>query len=229
MAFPGKFDISYYKGDTYEFRIYPKDNSGAQFNLASYSTSPKFTISNTLGTPSAGQDPKVVIEGYAQVSDDYTYVTCAITPSNGANMTAGTNYVYDVQISQPFEPYDYVYTLLSGTISVSEQVTEPGVPPSPNPPRNVLIEEVTATAVTISWTAPPVGVGSAISGYKLYRLSDPEDFGTATFIEQVSSSTLNYTFGSLSSNTQYGFVVKSYNDGGNSIGAGNYTTTLSGS
>lgn len=117
MAFPGTFNISYYKGDTYEFRIYPKDSAGNTFSLANYTNENiKFSISTARGvTPT--------IEAYAQKSLDNSYISCAILPSNGQVMTAGTTYVYDIQISRTATPYNYVFTLMTGTISVTEQVT----------------------------------------------------------------------------------------------------------
>lgn len=117
MAFPGTFNISYYKGDTYEFRIYPKDSAGNAFSLADYiDENIKFSISTARGvTPT--------IEGYAQKSDDDSYIQCAILPSNGEDMTAGTSYVYDVEISRTASPYNYVFTLMTGTISVTDQIT----------------------------------------------------------------------------------------------------------
>ena len=117
MAFPATFNISYYKGDTYEFRIYPKDKSGSAFNLGSY-TQVKFTINTTRGTTS-----DTPIEGYAQISDDGTYIQCAILPGNGALMSAATTYVYDVEVSKTSSPYNLVYTLITGTITVKDQVT----------------------------------------------------------------------------------------------------------
>ncbi len=36
MAFPGTYNINYYKGDTYQFRIYPKDTAGYPFDLSVY-------------------------------------------------------------------------------------------------------------------------------------------------------------------------------------------------
>jgi hypothetical protein len=117
MAFPATFNINYYKGDTYEFRIYPKDKSGSVFNVSSY-TDVKFTINTSRGTSS-----DTPIEGYAQISDDGTYVQCAILPGNGALMSAATTYVYDVEIKKTASPYNLVHTLLTGTISVTDQVT----------------------------------------------------------------------------------------------------------
>lgn len=119
MAFPGTFNISYYKGDTYEFRIYPKDSNGNVFDLTDYDDENiEFTIANGRG---AGNDQ---FTGYAQKSSDGSYIRCAILPSTAANMTAGTQYVYDIEIKDlTNSSFQYVYTLLTGTISVTEQIT----------------------------------------------------------------------------------------------------------
>jgi hypothetical protein len=118
MAFPGTYNFTYYKGDTFEFRIYPKDSTGAPFDLSTF-TNVAFTISTTRG--SAGVEDQ--IEGFTEVSDDETYILCTVTPSNGSNMNAGTNYVYDVEISKTGVDYNLVYTLITGDITVREQVT----------------------------------------------------------------------------------------------------------
>lgn len=121
MAFPGTFNISYYKGDTYEFRVYPKDSTGSAFDLTNYANDDiKFTISNQRGTSGvSGQ-----VECFAQKSLDGSHILCTIRPTDGAQLTAGTQYVYDVEIgtTQP-SSYDLVYTLLTGNISVTDQVT----------------------------------------------------------------------------------------------------------
>lgn len=124
MAFPGTFNIDYYKGDTFEFRVYPKDSAGAAFPLEEYATGGEtaFTIAPSRG---ALEDPLDAIEGYAVISADYEYVQCAITPANGAELTAGTTYVYDVQISKTDAPYDFTFTLLTGSITITDQVTQP--------------------------------------------------------------------------------------------------------
>jgi len=118
MAFPGTLNINYYKGDSYEFNIYPKDSSNAPFNLDGYSV--KFTIAETRGSSS-------IIEGHATISSDNSRIECAIMPGNGASMNAAKDYQYDVEITKNASPYKKVYTLLTGTIFVEEQVTPPGV------------------------------------------------------------------------------------------------------
>lgn len=118
MAFPGTYNFSYYKGDTLEFRVYPKNSSGTAFDLSDYSDSALFTISTARGD--AGIEDQLV--GYTEVSEDATYILCVITPDIGEQLEAGTQYVYDVEISKSALPYDIVYTLLTGTIAVTDQV-----------------------------------------------------------------------------------------------------------
>jgi hypothetical protein len=120
MTFPGTYNISYYKGDTLEFRVYPKDSSGAAFDLTDYdnASGPLFTISTVRG--SAGLANQV--QAYAEISTDNTHILCAIRPSDGEELTSGTTYVYDVEISKEDSPYDIISTLLTGTITVTEQV-----------------------------------------------------------------------------------------------------------
>lgn len=136
MAFPGSYDFTYYKGDTLEFRIYPKDASGAAFNLSGYEAI--FTIATARGATSVQERAA----GYTHINGDESYILCAIPPSLGNSSTfliANSVYVYDVQISNPDadgtsddsnmsndtdgKPYDYVYTLLTGNITVRDQVT----------------------------------------------------------------------------------------------------------
>lgn len=117
MAFPGTYNISYYKGDTYEFKIYPKTNSGAVFDLTGYSV--KFMFSTTRGADGISSR----LTGYASISSDKTHISCAILPGNGDEMSADSTYTYDVEISKSSTPYSLVYTLLTGDITVTDQVS----------------------------------------------------------------------------------------------------------
>ena len=117
MAFPGKYDFNYYKGDTYEFKIYPKTTAGQAFSLENYSS--QFNIATSKGLDSEQQIP-----AYAEISPDNTYITCAITPTEGNQLQAGTRYVYDIEVrNMNASPYALVYTLLSGSITIEDQVT----------------------------------------------------------------------------------------------------------
>jgi hypothetical protein len=112
MAFPGTYNFSYYKGDTFEFVIRPKNSNGSNFDLAGYTAA--FFIASARG-----DNPSFSLEANAVVNSVDDIVTCTILPSAGNSLDAGT-YVYDVEItSGP----SVVYTLLTGNISVTEQVT----------------------------------------------------------------------------------------------------------
>jgi hypothetical protein len=82
----------------------------------------KFTMSTERGADGISDQ----IEGYSKISSDGTYIDCAILPLNGIAMDFSLNYVYDVQVFKAGTPgvtYDLVTTLLTGTISVTEQIT----------------------------------------------------------------------------------------------------------
>jgi hypothetical protein len=150
MAFPAIYDFNYYKGDTFEFRIYPKKNDGTVFDLSSfyiptnYANTPddvtdtsapydsaQFTIAEVRGaTKIVNSLPVAVvpIKCFARVSDDNTFVQCAIRPAEGNQLVAGTEYVYDVEVKKPAGlsgsgQYEVVQTLLTGKITITDQVT----------------------------------------------------------------------------------------------------------
>ena len=121
MAFPGTYNFNYYKGDTFDFVIYPKDSAGNVFDLTGYSAI--FTMSTTRG--SAGVSNAIICD--ATISDDYSSILCRISAENGATLNASVAYVYDVEITKVVQennlPVTYTYTLINGTVSVKEQVS----------------------------------------------------------------------------------------------------------
>lgn len=215
MAFPGTYDINYYKGDTLEFRIYPKDSNGDAFPLSQY-VSPngvtRFTIATGKGVTEGN------INGYAKISNDQQYILCAITPANGALMTAGVDYVYDVEIARTNAPYDFVYTLLKGSINVEEQVTPVTDFSELSPPNNAtdLTYTTTADSISIGWTAPAEGADP--TGYKLYIIPYTTDLATilAAFqadpFDEVTSEIDSYTFTGLDTLAGYLVGVLAFND-----------------
>jgi hypothetical protein len=137
MAFPGTLNISYYKGDTYEFRIYPKTADGDVFDLTPY-VGGDYDDDNDPGTPVVDADAVVFSfaetrgeadphKCFAEISDDKTYITCVIRPEDSQYLDAGTTYVYDVQIFKPADTetiYPTIHTLLTGNITVTGQVSQ---------------------------------------------------------------------------------------------------------
>lgn len=112
MAFPGTYNFGYYKGDTYEFVLRPKDANGAEFDLDG------FTAAFTIAT-SRGDSPTFSVAASASVDTVNNTITCTILPSVGNQLDAGS-YVYDVQITSGST---VIYTIVTGNISVTEQVT----------------------------------------------------------------------------------------------------------
>lgn len=148
MAFPAIYDFNYYKGDTFEFRIYPKKNDGTVFDLSAfydtnsnYNSDPidnvspsvlpyesaRFTIAPARGTLTTAQLAQRVT-CFARISDDNTFVQCAIRSSDSSVLVAGVEYIYDVEVRKPAGAsgsgtYDIVHTLLTGKITITDQVT----------------------------------------------------------------------------------------------------------
>lgn len=125
MAFPGTYNFNYYKGDTFEFKVYPKTSAGSAFDLSTYhpdngGNGAAFTISTARG--SSGVADKIVCSATISLSDNS--ITCRISPTNG-NLLNQINqqYVYDVEISKGSGSTATVFTLINGLISVTDQVT----------------------------------------------------------------------------------------------------------
>ena len=112
MAFPATYNFNYYRGDSYEFVIYPKNANGTAFDLTSYDTN-LFTIATARGSSGT-------LVGTGTVTSGSPSLTCKITPALGDIMSAA-NYVYDVQIHNTSASTKY--TLLTGAITVVQDVT----------------------------------------------------------------------------------------------------------
>lgn len=118
MAFPATYNFSYYRGDTFEFNITPKDAAGNEFDLTGYTST--FTVANKRG------DGSVQVECFSEI--DGNVVRCAITPTNSEDVDfpTGSQAVYDVEIFKVAgisDSYDFNYTLMTGTITITEQIT----------------------------------------------------------------------------------------------------------
>lgn len=116
MAFPGTYNFNYYRGDTTEFVVRPKNSNGDAFDLTGYSAN--FTIANKRGDAV----DVVQYEAQAVVNDTTNIVTCTIIPSLGRTLAAGT-YVYDVQITDETPNPDVILTILTGTVTVTNDIT----------------------------------------------------------------------------------------------------------
>jgi hypothetical protein len=119
MAFPSTFNINYYEGDTYEFKIYPKNSVGGVFTLTPPPGQDQFwTPAFTIATSRGAGATQIICD--AAIGSDST-ISCEIKPAKGRQLVAGTSYVYDVQISN--SSTGKVFTLLTGTVSVTADVS----------------------------------------------------------------------------------------------------------
>jgi hypothetical protein len=191
MAFPGTFNIDYYKGDTYEFLIYPKDSSGAPFSLAGYGAE-RFTIAPTRGEINLNN----IVECYAEIQNDH--ILCVIRPSDGEKLEVEDSpYYYDVEIENTNGDYTKLYTMLTGSITVTEQVTPKKL--VPNLPTSITITNVTDTSFTINWLAPESG--QPFSGFLVGLNTAPTLTGAR--LESVGQDARSYTFSDLEAGTYF--------------------------
>jgi hypothetical protein len=245
MSFPATFNINYYMGDTYEFRIFPKDASGAPFPLAQF-PNVRFTIATRRGVLPETEPQR--IQGFAEIAIDRTSILCSITPANSADLDASRQYVYDVEISRTASPYDQVFTLLTGNISIQDQVTPIIVPPlqAPGPIQSQTVLGVTTSSITVGWLPPTTG-GAPVE-YKLYIIPyDPalentfalnqlvaalptltpftETGNTFTFTSTTAVPALSIPSLPLLPDTPYLYAIVASNSIGDSAPVGNFNVT----
>jgi hypothetical protein len=117
MAFPGTYNFNYYRGDTFEFKIFPKLQDGTKFDLSNYTA--KFTVANRRGTGATA----VVTMNNPTISVSEGSIVCTISATNGRGLTSGVPWVYDVEIARTAGVANTA-TLLTGSITVTEDVTQ---------------------------------------------------------------------------------------------------------
>ena len=113
MAFPGTYNFNYYRGDTFSLIVKPKDANGDPFDLVGYTAS--FVIANARGA-----SPSLYYSGTAVINTVDDIVTATIPAGTGNNLLPTTSWVYDIQITDGSN----IYTLLTGTITVTDDVRE---------------------------------------------------------------------------------------------------------
>jgi hypothetical protein len=219
MSFPATYNIQYYYGDTYEFVIFPKNTSGDPFSLEDVNWEARFTIATARGELPSGEPPK--IEGFAEIAEDRSSILCTIRPSDADAIDPDRQYVYDVEIRKAQSPYDFVYTLLTGNISVTKDITEAVVQePDQEPlnPVNLEVSEETFSSFKVEWDQPTSG--GRPSSYKLVILPYTEDLEQLQFAAVTNPITIpgtasSFTFSGLFENTEYSVAVLAANATGN--------------
>ena len=118
MSFPATFNINYYKGDFYQFVVRPKTSTGDNFPVSDTTHNAYFYISSSRGGNSSA-----TIEASATI--DGSSIVATILPTVGNQLEQATTYFYDVSVEKK-EDNNELYTLLTGTISVTADITRPG-------------------------------------------------------------------------------------------------------
>ena len=119
MAFPSTYNINYYRGDTYKFEISPKTSDNEAFPLGGWSAI--LTIATSRG-PSPAFSVSANVTKKDNGTPNPTTFICEISPTTGRQLEGGKQYVYDVQMTKG----DEIYTLLTGTIFVTDDITGAG-------------------------------------------------------------------------------------------------------
>ena len=116
ISFPATYAIRYYEGDLYQFVIRPKDSAGDPFPISSATHDAFFYVSTARGGSASA-----TIELTASIVSGNVVATIEPSDNLGA---AATSYIYDVSVRNKTNNQE-IYTLLTGTISVTRDITEP--------------------------------------------------------------------------------------------------------
>jgi hypothetical protein len=119
MAFPGTYNFNYYRGDTFEFVIRPKNTNGTPYDLSAFQVA-QFTIANQRG-PGTVANPRIVYNAEATINVVENIITCRVSSVVGRNLAPGTTWVYDVEIQD--STATNIFTLLTGNISSTDDIT----------------------------------------------------------------------------------------------------------
>ena len=134
MAFPGTYNINYYKGDTLEFRIYPKTADGSVFDLSPYTGGGSYDHDNNPSTPNIEYDNVMFVfaesrgsttwhKCAAWIDTNKTYVGCAIRPEDSQYLTAGTTYFI---IKVTTETFKLATTIANANAGTAINITDAG-------------------------------------------------------------------------------------------------------
>jgi chitodextrinase/regulation of enolase protein 1 (concanavalin A-like superfamily) len=167
----------------------PSTPTGLAASSVSYNS---LTLSWTASTDAGGPG----IGGYT-VFRNGTQVATVTSGTSYADsgLSASTTYTYTVQAFDRTTPTPET----SGVSSALGVTTSP--PPPPSTPTGLAASAVTATSLTLSWTASSDVGGPGIGGYYVFR--------NGTKIATVTSGT-SFADSSLAENTTYQYQVQAY-------------------
>ncbi len=116
--FPATYNINYYSGDTYQFIAVPRNSDKTLYDLNGFVASMAISDRDAFY-----QNAEVIMD------TNQSTITCTILPGLGGTLVPGTKYYYDLQIVNDEDPVvaergRYLYTILKGEISVTEDITQ---------------------------------------------------------------------------------------------------------
>lgn len=119
MALPATKNLSYYRGDTFTFAVYPKTTNGAAMSLIDANDN-AFESYFFISTNRTIEDPTDVIECITSTNTSESYILCQISSIVGRDLVPGTAYVYEVKIKNTYN--GEIYTLVTGNLTVTGSV-----------------------------------------------------------------------------------------------------------
>lgn len=119
MAQPANYNISYYRGDTYTFEVYPKAANGDPLTLVDGNDDPILAYFY-ISTNRDDETPTDAFEAIASLDTVNSKIVCQISPSIGRTLVPGTTYVFEIKIQN--QETNEVYTLVTGSITVTGAV-----------------------------------------------------------------------------------------------------------
>jgi chitodextrinase len=202
-------------GTKYTFVVYAKDaagNTSPASNSAAVTTTPtsdttppttpgalvKGTVTASSVALSWGASTDAVgVAGY-RLFQDGKQLAAVITGTSYTvtGLDDSTAYAFVVKA------YDKAGNVSAGTGTLTVTTTAPTDTSGSNIPTNLVVEDVSVTTATISWTAP--SDGTAVS-YNIFRSGTPIAQGVTT---------TTYTATGLDPNTKYIFGIRAVNAGG---------------
>lgn len=116
MALPVYRNFTYYRGNTYTERLYPKNADGTPMALKD-EDDVDFLAYFYIDTD---RDGNATTAGTISLDSAASTVTYTITPAVGLTLIAGATYIYEITIKN--QATGETYTLVTGNITVSGNV-----------------------------------------------------------------------------------------------------------
>lgn len=205
----------------YSYTVAAYDATGQ----TSQQSSPPVSVTLVSDTTPPTTPTSVTISGATTTNSYYAQVPLTISWSastdnvgvvgyyiyrNGVSIVSSTSAFNGTSITDSVQPGTYTYTVIA--YDAAQNQSRPSSPATitivtdnapPSVPTRVVVQQISANGVTVSWATSTDAVG--VAGYQLFRN------GT-----QIATTTaVTYTDSGLSTNAQYSYSVAAYDGAGN--------------